>query len=555
MQNNPLLRVLRLILPFWRGMLLAALLGVLTVGSSISLMATSAWLISKAALQPSIAELGIAVVGVRFFGIARGVFRYLERIASHETTFRLLAHLRVAFYQALEPIAPARLVSIRSGDLLSRVIDDIENLQNLYLRAVAPPVASVIIALLLTLFLTLFDPLIALTVLIFMLAAGIVVPLVAWWGSQKTGQRSHLRTELNASLVDQIQGMAETLVYGQLPAQLNRIALLRQQLTTEERRTARWDALQLALSLLMTNSAAVAVLAVAIPRIEGVYLATVTLAATAVFEAFAPLAQAAVNLGLHRQAAHRLFEITDMPPTIHEPLAPAPIPEKPALIIKNLSFRYAEGMPLILDNFTLDMPFGQRVAILGESGSGKSTLVNVLLRFWDYNAGHILLGEQELRQYRQTDVRNLFGVMTQRTHLFNTTIRENIWIARRTAPIEAVETAAKQAQIHDFILSLPEGYDTYVGEDGSRLSGGERQRIALARVLLKNSPILILDEATANLDVITERAIMDTILQVTAGRSLLMFTHRAIFLDRMDQVYGLHEKRLRSYRTNPPTCI
>jgi ATP-binding cassette subfamily C protein CydC len=512
-------------------------------------MATSAWLISKAALQPSIAELSVAVVGVRFFGIARGVFRYLERIASHETTFRLLAHLRVEFYKALEPIVPVGLVSIRSGDLLSRVIDDIENLQNLYLRAVAPPAASLIIALLLTLFLNLFDPLIALTALVFMLAAGILVPLLAWWGNESTGrQRIHLRAELNASFIDQIQGMAETLVYGQMPAQLNRIEALRQALTTEERHTARFDALQLALSLLITNGAAVTVLAVAVPRLEGVYLATVTLATIAVFEAFAPLAQAAVNLGANVQAAQRLFEITDIPSAIHDPSVPASVPDRPALVIRNLAFRYSNELPLILDHFALNLAFGQRIAILGESGSGKSTLVNILLRFWDYKQGQIMLGEHELHQYNQIDVRNLFGVMTQRTHLFNTTIRENIWIARREASIEAVETAAKQAQIHDFILSLPDGYNTYVGEDGSRLSGGERQRIALARVLLKNAPILILDEATANLDVMTERSVMETILQTTVGHTLLMFTHRSIFLDRMDQVYVLHEKQLQPYR-------
>ncbi|MCL4252020.1 MAG: thiol reductant ABC exporter subunit CydC, partial [Anaerolineae bacterium] len=180
MTRSPLLRVLRLTLPFWRGMVLAALLGALTIASSVSLMATSAWLISKAALQPSIAELSIAVVGVRFFGIARGVFRYAERLVAHETTFRLQAHLRVEFYKALEPLAPARLISLRSGDLLSRAIDDIESLQNLYLRAVAPPLVAVVIAIGLTLFLGLFDPLIALVALAFMLAAGVFVPVIAW---------------------------------------------------------------------------------------------------------------------------------------------------------------------------------------------------------------------------------------------------------------------------------------------------------------------------------------------------------------------------------------
>ncbi len=545
MNRDPLWRVLRLALPFWRGMALATLLGVLTIASSVSLMATSAWLISRAAQQPSIAELSVAVVGVRFFGIARGVFRYLERLVSHETTFRLLAHLRVAFYRAIEPLAPARLVSLRSGDLLSRVIDDIESLQNLYLRAVAPPLTALVVALLLTVFLNLFDPLVALVALVFMLAAGIFIPLLAWWGNARAGrERVAVRAELNATLVDYIQGMAETLVYGQTPAQVGKIAALSQGLATQETRIARFDALQVALTVFLTNGAALAVLAAAVPRIDGVYLATVALATIAVFEAFLPLAQAAAHLGANTQASRRLFALADLPPIVTDPVSPAPFPEHPALEIRELSFRYAAGEPPVFEAVALALQPGERVAILGESGAGKSTLVNILLRFWDYETGDILLGGRDLRDYRQADIREVFGVMTQRTHLFNTTIRENIRIARTGATQEAIEVAARQAQIHDFILSLPEGYDTFVGEDGSQLSGGERQRVALARVLLKNTPILILDEATANLDPITERSVLETILQSTVGRSLLIFTHRRVLLDQVDRVYHIHQRRL-----------
>ena len=267
MKSNPLLRVLRWALPFWRGMLLATLLGALTIASSVSLMATSAWLISKAALQPSVADLAVAIVGVRFFGIARGALRYLERLVSHETTFRLLARLRVEFYKALEPLAPARLISQRSGDLLSRVIDDVESLQDLYLRAVAPPMVALLVGTALTIFLTAFDPLIALVALAFMLAAGIGVPLLAWWGGERAGGvRVADRAELNATLVDGIQGMAETLVYGQAAVQLERIGALSGQLADSEQRIARYDALQVGLSVLLTSGAAAAVLALAIPR-------------------------------------------------------------------------------------------------------------------------------------------------------------------------------------------------------------------------------------------------------------------------------------------------
>ncbi len=526
-------------------MLLAALLGALTIASGVSLMALSAWLISKAALQPSIATLSVAVVGVRFFGIARGLLRYLERLTAHETTFRLLAHLRVEFYRAIEPLAPARLMSLRSGDLLSRVIGDIESLQNLYLRAIAPPLVAVITAIALTLFLTVFDPRVALTALTFMLLAGILVPLLAWWGNEQSGQARILaEAALNAALVDNIQGMAETLVYGQTQAQINQMRVFNQRVAAEERRIARYDALQLALSVLLTSSAAAAVLAVAIPRIDGIYLATVALATTAVFEAFVPLGQVAVQLGTMTQAARRLFEIADTSPPVADPANAASMPNHPVLAFEQVSFRYRPDEAPVLESVSLQIQSGERIAILGDSGSGKSTLVNLLLRFWDYDDGQILLDDHDLRDYAQADIRSLLGVMTQRTYLFNTTIRENIRIARMDATPEEVEAAAQKVQIHEFILSLPDGYDTVVGERGGQLSGGERQRVALARVLLKDSPILILDEPTANLDTITERAVLETLLSTTAGRSLLIFTHRPVLLEQMDRVYSLRKGRL-----------
>ncbi|MCS6836443.1 MAG: thiol reductant ABC exporter subunit CydC [Anaerolineae bacterium] len=542
---NPMLRVVRIALPFWRSMALATVFGALTIIASVSLMANSAWLISKAALQPSIADLSVAVVGVRFFGIARGVLRYLERLVSHDTTFRLLARLRVAFYQSLEPLAPARLASLRSGDLLSRAIDDIESLQNLYLRAIAPPMIAVLAALFTTVLLGLFDPLLALVALGFMLVAGVGVPLLAWRGNQTVGaQRVQTRAERNASLVDQIQGMAETLVYSRAAAQMARSAQLERVASAQEMRMAHVDGLQIALLVFLTQGAGLALLVLAIPRLDGVLLATVVLATIAVFEAFGPLAQAAVNLGVSNQASRRLFDIIDTPPAVREAALPAPAPSAYDLHVRGLRFRYDADQPLVLDSLDLSLPAGKRVAILGESGAGKSTLVNVLLRFWDYEGGTIELGGRELRDYALSDVRSTFAVMSQRTHLFNTTIGENIRLARMDATQEEVEAAARQAQIHDFITSLPQGYGTLVGEDGAALSGGQRQRVALARALLKGSPILILDEATANLDTATERAVMQTILDSTAGRSLLVITHRRTLLEQMDAVYVLHEGRL-----------
>lgn len=549
---SALWRVLSLSRQAWRGMALASFLGLLTILSSLSLMASSAWLISKAALQPSIAELSVAVVGVRFFGIARGVSRYLERVVSHELTFRLLAYLRVSFYRALEPLAPARLHAWRTGDLLSRAIDDIEGLQNLFLRGLAPPLVALGSALAVCLFLGMFHLGLAVVALAFMLLAGLGVPLWVWWNNQHTGQtRIDQRAQLNARLLDSIQGLPEALVYGQSQQLYQHVQDLNHALAQSERRSAHTDALQVAFSAFLTHASAVAILWVAIPRIEGIYLATVTLATLAVFEAFLPLSQAALHLSANIQAAERLYELADQAPPVSDASAPihtAIAPESAVLRIEHLHFRYTPDEPVVLQDVNLRLEAGQRIAILGESGAGKSTLVNLLLRFWDCPEGTIYLGEQDIRAYRLSALRDSLGVMSQRTYVFNTSIRENIQIANVGASFEAVQDAARRAHIHDFILSLPQAYETPVGENGVRLSGGERQRLALARVLLKNAPLLILDEATANLDPLTERAVLQTILDSTQEHGVLMFTHRTTCLEQMDAVYRLEGGCLERYK-------
>ncbi len=543
-------RLIKLAAPFARWMALAALLGFATVASSIGLMATSGYLIAKASLRPSIADLQIAIVGVRFFGIARGAFRYLERLVSHDVTFQLLARLRVWFYTALEPLAPARLMQYRSGDLLARIVADVGTLETFYLRVLAPPLVAILVALLATIVMGSFDPNLAVSLLTFLLLAGAGLPLLMRALARTTGQRMvQVRAELNSVLVDGIQGVADLLAFGGQSRHLERVEGLSRELGDLQARLARISGLQSAFSGLLMNLAVLAVLAVAIPlvtsaELDGVYLALLTLVAIASFEAVLPLPQAFQSLENCLEAARRLFEIVDTEPAIIEPAAPALRPDQYDLRVQDLRFSYGPGEPLALDGVSFDLPQGRQVAVIGPSGAGKSTLVHLLMRFWDYEEGSILLAGRDLREYDQKDVRRLIAVVSQQTTLFTATVRENLLLGRPDAMEAEVIQAAQQAQIHDFLLSLPQGYDTWIGEQGLRLSAGQRQRLAIARALLKDAPILVLDEPTANLDAVTERELMAALQVLMAGRTTLLITHRLVGLETAGEILVLSAGRV-----------
>jgi ATP-binding cassette subfamily C protein CydC len=527
---------------------LAVILGSLTIGSSIGLMAAAAYIIASAARHPSVADLAVAIVGVRFFGIARGVFRYLERYVSHTINFNLLARLRVWFYESIEPLAPARLMRYRSGDLLTRVVGDIETLQNFYVRALAPPLVALVIAILMGVYLASFDATLALVVLAFMFLVGIVLPILARQTSQRSNHQTiQLRAELNAQLVDGIQGIADVLAYGREETQTARVAQLNRAMIRAQTRLAIIAAAHNAAGNLFAHLAVWGALFLAIPmvnaaRFDGVYLPVLALAVLASFEGVLALPPAFQYLEGSLQSARRLFEIADGRPTTEDGRTPSFVIGRPSSVVfDNVCFRYAPDEPRALDRVSFELRAGKRLAIVGPSGAGKSSIVNLLLRFWDCEAGRILIDGRDLREYPPDDARAFFAVVPQTTHLFNATIRENLLLARRDATETEMIAAARVAQIHDFIAALPDGYATRIGEQGLRLSGGERQRLAIARALLKDAPILILDEATAHLDPVTAGAVWDALRAQT--RTMLIITHRVAELKNVDEILALEAGR------------
>jgi ATP-binding cassette subfamily C protein CydCD len=529
--------------------LLSILAGAATVLSGVGLMATSAYIISEAALQPSIAVLEVAIVGVRFFGIARGLFRYLERYLSHQATFRLLARLRTWFYQSLEPLAPARLLSYHSGDLLARILGDIQSLEDFYVRALAPPFTAILALSIVFIYISRFNLHLALALLIFWLAVGVGLPVLVRLLSLGAGdQLVRQRAGLSSAAVDFVQGLPDLQVYGQAEHSAMEIDQRGQALALVQRRLAGVNGLQIALTGGLSNLGMWSILYLAIPlvvtgQIQGVNLAVLSLAALTSFEAVASLPAAAQHLQSNFQSARRLFEVVDALPQVQDPLNPLPVPAQFDLRVRDLSFRYPGGDPA-LRGLSFDLLPGKRLAIVGPSGAGKSTLLNLLLRFWKFEDGQILWAGRDLREYAQNDIRRSIGVVPQRPYLFSASVRENLRLANPSASEQELIAAAERAQIHDFILSLPQGYDTWIGEQGVRLSAGERQRLAIARALLKDAPLLVLDEATANLDALTERKVLQAIYRWSAGRALLTITNRLAGMEWMDEILILDGGRV-----------
>jgi len=546
-------RLWKILRPYRDWMLLGLLAALVTLLANVTLMAVSGWFIA------SMAVAGATGAAMNYFtpaalirasAIGRTVGRYVERLVTHEATLRLLAGLRVWFYSHLEPLAPARLQEVHSGDLLSRIRADIDALDNLYIRILVPvAVASVSLTLFLA-FLLRFDTTLALVTVGTMLLAGVVGPLWATWVGEAPGRRLvETQAALRTAAVDGVQGMAEILVYGAAEAQAERLQRLSLELTRDQDRMSRYTGISQGAAGLAANVALWMLLWLGIPlvsqgQIAPPELAMLALFTLASFEAVAPLPQAFQHLGGTLAAARRLLTIVDAPPAVRDPIGPSPTVGRFDLQLVGVRFTYPGGGRPALDGIDLSLAQGRRLAVVGATGAGKSTLINLILRFWEPDGGEIRLGGHNLGAFRGEDLRRQIAVISQRTHLFNTSIRENLLLANPGAPQRALEQACAAAQIHDFIASLPEGYDTWVGETGVRLSGGQARRIAIARALLKDAPILLLDEPTEGVDAPTEQALMAGIDRLMRGRTVLLITHRRVGLDRMEQIVVLDAGRV-----------
>jgi ATP-binding cassette, subfamily C, bacterial CydC len=544
------LRLVGFLKPHSPRVMLAVLLGVATVASNVGLLATAAYVISASALVAYLGSLVIPIYLVRLFGVSRAGARYAERLVSHDLTFKLLADFRSWFYTRLEPLAPARLLRYRTGDLLSRIVGDVEELQNVYLRVVAPVAVASVTSLLTFALLYSFGPPLAFAALGFLLAAGIGAPLLARRLVRGLGRKQlELRGELNARIVDGVQGAQDLLAFGAARDHERAIATLNRRLGRLQGRMAFITGLQAAVGDLLMNLAMLSVLVFAIPlvsggEVRGVYLSFLVLVVLGSFEAVQPLGTAFQFLGRSVGAGERLFEIVDAEPEVKDPATPLPVPEDHKLELDGVGFRYRDGDRFALEGVSLILERGKRVAMVGPSGAGKSTLAGLVLRFWDPTEGKISIGGRDVRGYAQDDVRALIGVVSQDTHVFNDTLRANLLLARPEATDEDLQNVLARTQLDDLVERLPRGLGSPLGEQGLKLSGGERQRLSVARALLKNTPLLVLDEPTANLDPATERELLDAVYRSMQDRATLVITHRLVRMEQMNEILVLERGRI-----------
>jgi len=540
--------------PQLKSMLLGTFLGILAVLSAVGLLSFSGWFIAATAKAGLIAvsakefNFFLPSIAVRILAIIRTLARYGERLVSHDATFRILETLRTWFYRHLEPLAPARLMAYGSGDILSRIVADIDAMDNLYLRVFSPVWAAGVTTLVLAGVLARVD---IGFVLIFGLTLGIAglgVPILAT--NMGTGAGKNIvyhKSRLRTLMVEGIQGMAELLVFNLKERYFEKTIAYHDQMVFYQRRMAHITGISNALLTMFSGISVLTILWVGVDMVvkkemSVEVLTLVTLSAMAAFEAVWPLPAAFQYLSHTSTSARRLIEVVNTVPQVLFVDHTITHPKGFDLFLNKVSFRYPETEKWILKDFSLKIPAGSKLAIVGSSGVGKSTLTYLLMRFWDPKRGEIRLGGQNIGSISETDLRRQMILISQRSHIFNGTIKSNLLIADESADDNALWQSLSAAQLDTFVKQLPDGLDTWVGEGGRRLSGGQVQRLALARAFLRNAPIWVLDEPTEGLDPDTELKLMDTLLTIGQDCTMIVVTHRKAVMERFEWIVRLERE-------------
>ncbi len=527
-------------------MLFASLLSFLTIGSGIGLMIISAYIIASAALQTPIFKLQVAIVGVRFFGIARGVFRYFERYLSHNVTFKLLARFRIWFFKSLEPLIPSKSIEYSSGDLLSRSIDDVESLEHIFVRVISPPLVFLGISCFMFFFLLMFNIKYSILFITFYLASGILIPFLTFWLSYKPGKSLvSLKSKLEKLSVDYFQGVRELLVYDLYNNWKRELLTVYNEIIKNEYRMNFIQNLHQVLITLFMNFTVAMMLLEAIPdvsigKLDGVQLSVIIIGIMASFEIIYQMPLAFQYLNKSLESAERLFSIIELNEIGSQINHTFNIVTENDFTLKicDLKFSYDRKKP-VLNKINFEIKPKHKLAIVGPSGSGKSTLAWILSGLFPFDAGKIVIGRYFSKNEFSPNLKEIVSLVPQKIHLFSGTIKENLLVAKPDATEDELFWAIKQADLLEFIEKQPKKLDSYILELGNNLSGGEIKKIGIARALLKNSPLIVFDEVTSHLDLQSELNILNAMIEIAKSRSILFITHRLTWLEIFDEIIVL----------------
>lgn len=523
---------------------LGVVLAIVTLLASIGLLTLSGWFLSASAVAGFAGLYSfnymLPAAGVRGTAIVRTAGRYFERLVSHDATFRVLQHLRIFTFSKLLPLSPAGLARFRQGELLNRVVADVDTLDHLYLRVISPLVGAFVVIVVVTLGLSVLDVPIALTLGGIMLLTLLVLPPLFYRAGKATGEKlTRLRGDYRQQLTSWLQGQAELTIFGASRRYRARMESTELSWHEAQRRQSELTALSQALMLLIGGFAVIAMLWMAAGGVggntqPGALIALFVFCALAAFEALAPVTGAFQHLGQVIASAVRITQLVEQTPEVKFKEGHSVVPERVAVQLTDVTFAYDGQTQNALDGITLTVQAGQHVAILGRTGCGKSTLLQLLTRAWDPRQGQIIFNTTPLTDFNEQALRKMVSVVPQRVHLFSATLRDNLLLASPTASDEALCAVLEQVGLHKLLED--DGLNAWLGEGGRQLSGGELRRLAVARALLHDAPFMLLDEPTEGLDATTESQVLDLLAHTMKNKTVLMVTHRLRGLANFDQI-------------------
>lgn len=546
LKGSSWLRLLQVLRPYTFWMVGGVLVALTATLAGMALLAVSGHFIASMALA---GVSGVAInyftpaALIRGFAIVRTGGRYVERLVTHEATLRALSGLRVWLFQQLIPLAPARLGALRSADLFARLRTDVDRLEHVYLAVLTPLLVAIGASVIVLAVMLAYSRGMALITLLGVLVGGWWLPYGCLrWGIIPGEREVENHAALRAAIVDRLHGEAELLAFGAVRKVDDRISKMDAELWKQRRQIDRLQALGGVGAMFAAQLVVLGVLWIGVPAVHRNALAPPDLAmlamlAIALFESITPLPEALAQMGATFKAAERIFDLADTEPAIDEPRPPLSLPTDPELRFEGVRMRYREDGPWVLDGVDLCLAAGERLALVGASGAGKSSLASILLRFHPYQYGTIRFGGLSLQRWPGDDLRRRIAVIDQKPRLFDASLRENLLLARPEADDDTLWRVLQDAQLDAMVRQLPDGLETWIGESGIQLSGGQIRRIAIARALLMDAPVLVLDEPTEGLDAATARSLYQALIRAAQGRSLLLISHRlgsmSVLVDRV----------------------